>query len=371
MGKMIDAQSIMVACAACYDDADERSHALGPIFRKVWWHSVVGAAIIGLIALLQAYVFTGCDSGAAGQVSSRIGRRDPAPRASARRQRRDPVGRGALAFVERLHRQFEPTRQSLLAAAGRTAEGVRRRRAFPDFLPETAGVRAGDWKVASTPPDLEKRWVEITGPVERKMMINALNSGRRRLHGGLRGLALADLAERRPGQANLIDAVRRPLAFTSPEGKAYRLNDDDRDAARPPARLAPAGAARPRGRGADLGVPLRLRPLRLSQRARAARARHGAVLLPAEDGEPPRGPALERRLPALRRRRSAIPRGTFRATVLIETLPGGLRDGRDPLRAARALERAERRALGLPLLDDQDAAPRAGTWSCPTAPRSR
>jgi len=59
MGKMIDAQSIMVACAACYDDADERSHALGPIFRTVWWHSVAGAAIIGLIAFLQAYVFTG------------------------------------------------------------------------------------------------------------------------------------------------------------------------------------------------------------------------------------------------------------------------------------------------------------------------
>jgi lactate permease len=59
MGKMIDAQSIMVACAACYDDPKERSHALGPIFRTVWWHSVAGAAVIGLIAFLQAYVFTG------------------------------------------------------------------------------------------------------------------------------------------------------------------------------------------------------------------------------------------------------------------------------------------------------------------------
>jgi lactate permease len=59
MGKMIDAQSIMVACAACYDDPYERAHALGPIFRRVWWHSVAGAAVIGLIALLQAYVFPG------------------------------------------------------------------------------------------------------------------------------------------------------------------------------------------------------------------------------------------------------------------------------------------------------------------------
>jgi len=59
MGKMIDAQSIMVACAACYDDPKERSHALGPIFRTVFWYSISGAALIGMIALLQAYVFPG------------------------------------------------------------------------------------------------------------------------------------------------------------------------------------------------------------------------------------------------------------------------------------------------------------------------
>ena len=59
MGKMIDAQSIMVACAACYDEPEERKRALGPIFRTVWWHSLAGAAVIGLIALLQAYIFPG------------------------------------------------------------------------------------------------------------------------------------------------------------------------------------------------------------------------------------------------------------------------------------------------------------------------
>jgi len=59
MGKMIDAQSIMVACAACYDDPKERTRALGPIFRTVWWYSITGAAVIGLIAMLQAYVFPG------------------------------------------------------------------------------------------------------------------------------------------------------------------------------------------------------------------------------------------------------------------------------------------------------------------------
>ena len=59
MGKMIDAQSIMVACAACYEDPHERAHALGPIFRKVWWHSVIGAGVIGLIALMQSQM-PGC-----------------------------------------------------------------------------------------------------------------------------------------------------------------------------------------------------------------------------------------------------------------------------------------------------------------------
>jgi lactate permease len=59
MGKMIDAQSIMVACAACYDDPKDRAHALGPIFRTVFWHSIAGAAVIGIIAMLQAYVFPG------------------------------------------------------------------------------------------------------------------------------------------------------------------------------------------------------------------------------------------------------------------------------------------------------------------------
>ncbi|BAL26370.1 L-lactate permease [Azoarcus sp. KH32C] len=59
MGKMIDAQSIMVACAACYEDPKERSHALGPIFRTVFWHSLAGAAVIGVIVMLQAYVFPG------------------------------------------------------------------------------------------------------------------------------------------------------------------------------------------------------------------------------------------------------------------------------------------------------------------------
>ena len=86
------------------------------------------------------------------------------------------LSREALAFVESLHRQFNAAREQLLA---RRAE---RQKAFdagtsPDFLSETKAIRGGAWKVAPAPRDLEKRRVEITGPTERKMMINALNSG--------------------------------------------------------------------------------------------------------------------------------------------------------------------------------------------------
>src|SRR6202162_3321012 len=129
----------------------------------------------------------------------------------------------ALAFVEKLHRQFEPARQALLL---RRAERQKEfdAGALPKFLTETESVRTGSWMVVDTPGDLQQRWVEITGPVERKMMINALNSGA--------DVFMADFEDSLSptwenivvGQANLIDAVRRAIEHISPEGKAYRLN---------------------------------------------------------------------------------------------------------------------------------------------------
>jgi malate synthase len=134
------------------------------------------------------------------------------------------LSRSALAFVEKLHRTFNPRRIELLA---RRAERQKRFDAgeLPRFLPETKSVRESDFRVAQTPPDLQKRWVEITGPVERKMMINALNSGA--------SVFMADFEDSLSptwenvvvGQANLMDAVRRTISYTSPEGKAYRLNE--------------------------------------------------------------------------------------------------------------------------------------------------
>jgi len=130
----------------------------------------------------------------------------------------------ALAFVADLQRRFDPTRRQLLA---RRAERQVRIDAgeMPDFRADTASIRASDWHVAPAPADLNDRRAEITGPAEAKMMINALNSGARVFMADLEDALSPTWANVVGGQAALQDAVRRELAFTSPEGKAYRLND--------------------------------------------------------------------------------------------------------------------------------------------------
>jgi malate synthase len=128
----------------------------------------------------------------------------------------------ALRFVARLSRRFEPTRAELLARRVETQKRLDHGE-LPDFLPETAEVRRGDWKVAPIPADLLDRRVEITGPVDRKMIINALNSGA--------NVFMADFEDSNSptwdncvgGQVNLRDAVRRTITYQSPEGKSYRL----------------------------------------------------------------------------------------------------------------------------------------------------
>jgi malate synthase len=131
----------------------------------------------------------------------------------------------ALALVAKLHRQFNGTRKKLLQ---RRQEVQRELDAGknPDFLPETESIRAGDWKVAPIPKDLLDRRVEITGPVDRKMVINALNSGAK--------IYMADLEDSHSptwdatiqGQINLRDAIRGTITYTSPEGKSYQLNKE-------------------------------------------------------------------------------------------------------------------------------------------------
>jgi len=132
----------------------------------------------------------------------------------------------ALAFVADLDARFHERRDELLSARRTRREEIARTGTL-GFLPETAAIRAGDWTVVPIPADLRDRRVEITGPTDAKMAINALNSGAR--------VWLADLEDANTphwrnvlgGQITLYDAVRRQLAFTSPEGKDYALTDPE------------------------------------------------------------------------------------------------------------------------------------------------
>ena len=129
----------------------------------------------------------------------------------------------ALAFLSALQHRFEPARQELLARR-RARQAAIDAGARLALLPETAGVRLDpSWRVAESPPDLRDRRVEITGPAEPKMVINALNSGARAFMADFEDSLSPTWENVVGGQAALQDAVRGTLAFTSPEGKAYRL----------------------------------------------------------------------------------------------------------------------------------------------------
>src|SRR3990172_4348685 len=131
----------------------------------------------------------------------------------------------ALEFVTKLHREFNPTREALLKRRA-DRQGQLDSGSQPEFLPETEAVRRGEWRVAPAPADLENRRVEITGPVERKMMINALNSGAKVFMADFEDALSPTWSNIIPGRINLMDAVRRAISFTSPEGKEYRLKDE-------------------------------------------------------------------------------------------------------------------------------------------------
>ena len=131
----------------------------------------------------------------------------------------------ALRFVASLQRTFGARREELLA---RRVEAQKRidSGALPDFLPETEAIRRGDWKVAPIPPGLEDRRVEITGPVDRKMVINALNSGASVFLADFEDANSPTWANCVEGQRNLRDAIDGTIDYRAPEtGKEYRLNE--------------------------------------------------------------------------------------------------------------------------------------------------
>jgi malate synthase len=129
----------------------------------------------------------------------------------------------ALGFVAKLHRSFEPRRQELLARrAARQKEFDAG--ALPDFLAETRAIRDGEWRVAPQPKDLLDRRVEITGPTDRKMVINALNCGASTFMADFEDANCPTWHNMLDGQVNLRDAVRRTIALEQ-GGKRYQLND--------------------------------------------------------------------------------------------------------------------------------------------------
>ena len=135
--------------------------------------------------------------------------------------------RDVLALVAKLHRAFEPRRQELLAARAERAKkldaGER-----PDFLPSTKAIRDGDWKIAPVPAALQCRRVEITGPVDAKMVINAFNSGADSYMTDFEDSNSPLWTNQIQGQINIGQAIRRTLSFeqkTAAGTKSYKLND--------------------------------------------------------------------------------------------------------------------------------------------------
>ncbi len=227
----------------------------------------------------------------------------------------------ALAFLATLHRRFAATRTDLLGRRQARREEVARTGKL-DFLPDTASVREGDWTVAPAPADLQDRRVEITGPTERKMMINALNSGAK--------VWLADLEDANTphwrnvvgGQVNLRDAVAGTASLSGPDGREYTLRDD-----------APLATIVVRPRGWHLNerhITIDGQPAVGALVDFGLHFFHNAqALLDKGSGPYFYLPKMESHLEArlwndvftAAQAELGIPHGTVRATVLIETIP--------------------------------------------------
>ncbi len=226
----------------------------------------------------------------------------------------------ALSLLGELHRRFEPTRQRLLAARherqARFDAGE-----LPDFLPETQSIRDGDWRVAAIPPSILDRRIEITGPVDRKMIINALNSGAKVFMADFEDSTSPTFDALIDGQLNLRDAVAGAISFTSDQGKHYALKADSQTVL----------MVRPRGWHLDeKHVLVDGQRLSGSLFDFALFALHNAQTLAAKGLGPffylPKlqshhEAALWDEVMAFVEVRLGLPIGTIKATVLIETLP--------------------------------------------------
>ena len=235
----------------------------------------------------------------------------------------------ALAFLADLHRRFDAAAARVARARAWSARRLFDAGELPDFLPETTPIRDGDWRVAPIPADLLDRRVEITGPVDRKMIVNALNSGAKVFMADFEDANSPMFANIVEGQINLKDRWAGKIDFTDPAtGKAYALGQAG-GAHGPPARLASAGAACHCRRRGNVRLAVRFRPLFLPQRQGAdAAGATPAFYLPKLESH------LEARLWnefSFTRRRSSASRRDDQGDGADRDAARRLRDGRDPL----------------------------------------
>ncbi|MFP5237987.1 MAG: malate synthase A [Acidobacteriota bacterium] len=225
---------------------------------------------------------------------------------------------GAVAFLRELHKRFEPTRRQLLEARVER-QAYLDRGGLPDFLPETKEVRDAEWAVAPIPPELLDRRVEITGPTERKMVINALNSGAKVFMADFEDANSPTWMNCIEGQRNLIDANTRTISWTSTDNRFYELGPK-------PAVLF----VRPRGwHMVEKHFVIDETPISASLFDFGLYLFHNAQIL-LQRGSAPYFylPKLESHLEArlwndvfvFAQQYLGIPNGTIRATVLIETI---------------------------------------------------
>ena len=225
----------------------------------------------------------------------------------------------ALSFLMDLAREFQPVREKLLARRVERQKEIDAGK-LPDFLSATKSIRDdSSWKVASIPADLQDRRTEITGPVDRKMVINALNSGARVFMADFEDANSPTWRNCIEGQINLRDAVRRTISFTSPEGKQYALKE-----------TTATLMVRPRGwHLPEKHVVVDGQPISASLFDFGLFFFHNArELLNRGSGPYFYLPKMESHLEArlwndvfnFAQDRLKIPRGTIRATVLIETI---------------------------------------------------
>ena len=225
----------------------------------------------------------------------------------------------ALGFAARLQRGFGARREELLATRTERQKDWDAGK-LPDFLPETAHIRTDDsWRVNACPPDLQDRRVEITGPVDRKMVINALNCGANTFMADFEDSNTPTWSNQIEGQINLRDAVRRTITMTNEAGKVYQLNDK-----------TAALIVRPRGWHLDeKHVLVDGKPISGGIFDFALYFFHNAKELLARNSGPYFYlPKMESHLEArlwndifcMAQDELGIPRGTIKATCLIETL---------------------------------------------------